>query len=120
MAFPVVGLFAINPVRHSGMRLLAQARNPYSRAWLWIPGSRFARPGMTTSLLPSNHLLRPRAEHVLPRLLVERLLDEFADRQPRLHLRPGAHHGVPALDVRVIVERKTLRLVGHGPGETGD
>src|SRR3954447_26885573 len=25
--------------RHSGMRLLAQARNPYSRWWLWIPGS---------------------------------------------------------------------------------
>src|SRR5258708_39274364 len=32
------------------MRLLAQARNPYSRWWLWIPGSRFARPGMTISL----------------------------------------------------------------------
>src|SRR4051794_34369286 len=26
-------------LRHSGMRLLAQARNPYSRWWLWIPGS---------------------------------------------------------------------------------
>ncbi|HMH95718.1 MAG TPA: hypothetical protein VK577_03945, partial [Bradyrhizobium sp.] len=25
--------------RHSGMRHLAQARNPYSRSWLWIPGS---------------------------------------------------------------------------------
>src|SRR3981189_2504745 len=25
----------------------AQARNPYSRWWLRIPGSRFARPGMT-------------------------------------------------------------------------
>src|SRR6202011_2391965 len=24
---------------HSGMHLLAQARNPYSRSWLWIPGS---------------------------------------------------------------------------------
>jgi hypothetical protein len=33
--------------RHSGMRHLAQARNPYSLSWLWIPGSRFARPGMT-------------------------------------------------------------------------
>src|SRR3984885_2512740 len=33
------------------MRHLAQARNPYSRRWLWIPGSRFARPGMTTSIL---------------------------------------------------------------------
>jgi hypothetical protein len=29
------------------MRRLAQARNPYSQSWLWIPGSRFARPGMT-------------------------------------------------------------------------
>src|SRR5712672_2412635 len=36
----------------SWMRHLAQARNPYSRSWLWIPGSRFARPGMTFSLLP--------------------------------------------------------------------
>src|SRR4051812_30870089 len=28
-------------------RLWAQARNPYSRWWLWIPGSRLeARPGM--------------------------------------------------------------------------
>src|SRR6478752_9155883 len=62
--------------RHSGMRRKAQARNPYSRRrvrlaafaekrrrvdfccfarmaqgpsarWLWIPGSRFARPEMT-------------------------------------------------------------------------
>src|SRR5580704_19602233 len=30
--------------RHSGMRLLAQARNPYSRSWLWIPGSRYRAP----------------------------------------------------------------------------
>src|SRR6266853_1770261 len=36
----------------SWMRHLAQARNPYSRSWLWIPGSRFARPVMTFSLLP--------------------------------------------------------------------
>jgi hypothetical protein len=26
-------------LRHSGMRRLAQARNPYSPRWLWIPGS---------------------------------------------------------------------------------
>src|ERR1700716_987678 len=31
----------------SWMRHLAQARNPYSRSWIWIPGSRVARPGMT-------------------------------------------------------------------------
>jgi len=30
--------------RHSGMRRLAQARNPYSLSWLWIPGSPFGRP----------------------------------------------------------------------------
>jgi len=36
-----------SPGCHSGMRRLAQARNPYSRSWLWIPGSCFARPGMT-------------------------------------------------------------------------
>src|SRR5665213_4231131 len=34
-------------LRHSGIRLLAKARNPYSLSWLWIPGSRYARPGMT-------------------------------------------------------------------------
>ena len=30
--------------RHSGMRPLAQARNPYSRWWLWIAGSRSCAP----------------------------------------------------------------------------
>ena len=35
------------------MRHLAQARNPYSLSWLWIPGSRQeARPGMTTVIQP--------------------------------------------------------------------
>jgi prolyl-tRNA editing enzyme YbaK/EbsC (Cys-tRNA(Pro) deacylase) len=29
------------------MRPLAQARNPYALQGLWIPGSRYARPGMT-------------------------------------------------------------------------
>jgi hypothetical protein len=49
----------LNYFCHSGMRLLAQARNPYSLRELWIPGSRgachraalcadpLARPGMT-------------------------------------------------------------------------
>jgi hypothetical protein len=32
-----VCLFFENQItRHSGMRHLAQARNPYSRSWLWI------------------------------------------------------------------------------------
>ena len=50
----------------SWMRHLAQARNPYSLSWLWIPGSRFARPGMTVSGLlrfgcfyPSNTASAP-------------------------------------------------------------
>src|SRR5277367_5331949 len=59
-------------------------------------------------------------EHVLSRLLVERLLFEFADRKPRLHLRPRANFGIPALDVRIIVKREALRLVGHGPGKARD
>src|SRR6478735_6785547 len=44
------------------MRLLAQARNPYSRWWLWIPGSRYARPGMTMvgKVRPRSHLEQPR------------------------------------------------------------
>jgi hypothetical protein len=37
-------------IRHSGMRRLAQARNPYSPQGLWIPGSCYARPGMTAIL----------------------------------------------------------------------
>jgi hypothetical protein len=68
------------PHRHSGMRRLARTRNPcsrrawplghsrklqksarrfhfsepHARAWLWIPGSRFARPGMTITALPTD------------------------------------------------------------------
>src|SRR5258708_16395609 len=67
-----------------------------------------------------RHLLRRLPEHIPSRLLVERLFFEFADRKPRLHLRPRAHLRIPALDVRIIVERKALRLVGHGPGKAGD
>jgi len=40
------------------MRLLAQARNPYSLSWLWIPGSRFARPGMTPLVSASTKMNR--------------------------------------------------------------
>ena len=55
-----------NP-RHSGMRHLAQARNPYSRSWLWIPGSRCARPGMTTWIAASKRSpLARTAEFVEP------------------------------------------------------
>src|SRR5882672_433438 len=58
--------------------------------------------------LPPDQLLRGLPEHIASGLLVERLLDEFSDREPRLHLRPCADFGVPALDVRIIVERKAL------------
>src|SRR5713101_6707494 len=50
---------ALTCFRHSGIRLLAQARNPYSRSWLWIPGS-LAEPvigpasGRTRWLAPRN------------------------------------------------------------------
>src|SRR5260370_39584904 len=67
-----------------------------------------------------RHLLGGLPEHVLSRLLVERRLFEFADRKTRLHLRPRAHLGIPALEVRIIVERKPLRLVRHGPWKAGD
>src|SRR3989475_13198405 len=46
------------------------------------------------------------AEHVLSRFVVQRLLLEFADRQPRLHLGPAAHAGVPALEVGRSEERR--------------
>src|SRR5215468_8876471 len=57
------------------MRREAQARNPYSRWWLWIPGSRFARPGMTMErfrlasirLRQAQHLLGDEAENELRR-----------------------------------------------------
>src|ERR1700689_4902120 len=68
-------------------------------------------------LLPPCQLLCLLPEHVLARLVVERLFLKLADCKPRLHLRPRADLGIPALDVRIIVERKPLRLVGHGPGK---
>src|SRR5258708_22905982 len=75
---------------------------------------------MRRHLLPPRHLLRGLPEHVLPRLLVERLLNKLSSARPRLHLRPRTHLRIPALEVRIIVQRKTLRLVSHGPGEAGD
>src|SRR5277367_1631883 len=84
----------------------------------WVASSRSLSSGahratrwllaITAWLLPSRQLLCGLAEHILSRLLVERLFFEFADRKPRLHLRPGAHLGVPALDVGIIVEREAL------------
>src|SRR5882672_3810355 len=70
--------------------------------------------------LPSRHLLRRLPEHILSCFLVERLLHEFSDRKARLHLRPRANLRIPALDVGIIVERKPLGLVRHGPWKAGD
>src|SRR5947209_15418890 len=76
---------------------------------------------MTTvySFLPRQRFRRL-AEHVAPRLFIERLLDKFSHREPRLYLRPRAHFRVPALYRRVVIERKALRLMGHGPWEAGN
>src|SRR6188508_3744293 len=65
---------------------------------------RFAAPRNDGKLAFTRHFLRPLPEHIPPRLLVERLLHELADRKTRLHLRPRAHVRVPALDVRVVIE----------------
>src|SRR3954451_23936231 len=59
-------------------------------------------------------------EHVLARLLVERLLHELSYRKTRLHLRPGPDLRVPPLHVGIIVESEALGLVRHGPGKAGD
>ncbi len=45
--------------------LRRQARNPYSRSWLWIPGSRCARPGMTVLLCPAESTHDPPRRAVL-------------------------------------------------------
>src|SRR5712671_6931296 len=42
------------------MRHLAQARNPYSRSWLWIPGSRYARPQMRNCASGNDELINRR------------------------------------------------------------
>src|SRR5690349_20530109 len=84
----------------------------------WVAGTSPARRNHPSTLSP--HFLGGLSEHVPARLLVERLLDEFAERKTGLHLRPRPDFGVPALDVRLIVERKALRLVRHGPWKAGD
>jgi hypothetical protein len=39
------------------MRLLAQARNPYSLSWLWIPGSRKSAPRNDDSICVRKALI---------------------------------------------------------------
>src|SRR5260370_23625887 len=53
----------------------AQAGHPYARWWLWVPGSRFARPGTTEGvialprprILCSNARMQETAEHIVRR-----------------------------------------------------
>src|SRR6266700_4083694 len=91
----------------SGMRRLAQARNPYSLSWLWIPGSRFARPGMTTILL----LARSRLDlHILEiaRLVVD---PELGRRNPGGELAdPGDRNHQGSDEIAVIGGRKPFAL----------
>jgi hypothetical protein len=49
-----------------GCALLAQARNPYSLPWLWIPGSRSARPGMTVLVPVGFSKNRNKSVHQYP------------------------------------------------------
>src|SRR5438552_9147854 len=43
-----------------GPTWMARTGNPYYRLWLWIPGSRLARPGMTGAVVPSELILARR------------------------------------------------------------
>src|SRR5438309_745027 len=43
-----------------GPTWMARTGNPYHRSWLWIPGSRFARPEMTGAVVPSELILARR------------------------------------------------------------
>src|SRR5450755_1509490 len=61
------------------MRRLAQARNPYS-LWLWIPGSRYARPGMTSLLRQIIERHGPQAQRQIR--LEMQCGNHFAHRQP--------------------------------------
>jgi hypothetical protein len=63
--FPIELTHRSNEQRRSGMRHLAQARNPYSRPWLLIPGSlaKSSRPGTTTLIA-----LKPNQKRFIPLL----------------------------------------------------
>src|ERR1700737_2272509 len=121
MAFPYYRACAISVVefRSFDPSLRAKRSNPWPTGTQSGLLRRFAPRNDALSPLPP-HLLRGLPEHVFARPFVERLFHEFADRKTGLNLRPRAHLRVPALDVRIIVERKALRLMGHGPGKAGD
>src|SRR5260370_17425540 len=80
-------LSAPNTTCHSGMRLLAQARNPYSQLWLWIPGSLASLAPRNDGIVWSRALFR--------KIPAERLaqldLAQFAGRRHR----PFSHSPTP-------------------------
>src|SRR5581483_7147113 len=101
MAFPC--LCFVGQIQVADPSLRAKRSNPQSLAEPYWIASSLTLLAMTMgySRLPC-HLLRLLAEHVLARLFIERLLDEFADGKSCLHLRPRTHVRIPALDVRII------------------
>ena len=75
---------------HLRMRHLAQARNPYSRSWLWIPGSRCARPGMTTEGIWHTHTPPHSRDAIRPSLCkFVRTLQIRGRREDRVHAAPA-------------------------------
>src|SRR5438477_5234103 len=86
----------------------------------WIASSLSVLAITAAFSLLLRQLLCCMPKHVSPRLLIEGRLFEFTQGKPRLHLRSCPHVRVPTLDVGIIVERKALSLMRHGPGKTGD
>src|SRR5258707_13019808 len=89
------------------MRLLAQARNPYSLSWLWIPGSRFARPGMTKE----GNNERDRLRTPLPRRARRRL----CVRPCRLRHRPDGAWDLALCAATCDGRAAGFDLFGHRP-----
>src|SRR5438552_16620895 len=94
------------------MRLLAQARNPYSRSWLWIPGSLVSLTPRNDTGLVSSELdrlglvvLAERVEHLGDDALgveagmgihrVRRIMvDELVGQDHRAHPQTAVEHAV--------------------------
>src|ERR1700736_5611717 len=102
MSAPCLLFSAHSQPRHSGMRQLAQARNPYSRSWLWIPGSLASLTPRNDDRPPSieveflelamigldvTHRAGDRAHH--HGLGLDHVLAEFDARQQRAGGNPG-------------------------------
>ena len=96
------------------VRRLAQARNPYSRSWLWIPGSRYRAPRNDGDGLPAIHQDHPDVVDV----------GERRAGQQQIAGRGEERRGVVVVEIgrRVEAERVHLRkgaLVDHRAGGIG-